>query len=372
MKKIVSVLLAACLGMSLAACAGSSTAPATTAAPAATTAAPAATTAAPAAAAPAAAETTAAAAAAVDFPKMHIQLGHVNPTTDADQYHKFATLFTEKVTAKTNGAITFDILGNSELGGENEMLTGFDLGTHEVAIISNLALANQYGPSNVVEMPFEFASNEKAWAFLDSDIMQEVKDGLYKDKGWKVLAYGEGGFRNVLSQKAIRTPADIAAMKIRVPEARAFIATFEALGANPTPMAFAEVFTAVQQHVIDGLELPIASAYTGSYYEVCSHYDLTGHFYNAIGMVCSKSFWEGLSPELQEIFQTSAQEAAEEQRAWLQGAAEDMLKKMEEGGCTIVRDVDTEAFRNAAASVYDEYRDIIGGELLDKALDFLK
>ncbi len=306
-----------------------------------------------------------------EFPAMHLQLGHVNPTTDEDQYHRYAVLFAEKVTERTGGAVTFDILGNSELGGEQEMLTGFDVGTHEVAIISNLALANVYGPCNVVEMPFMFSSNEKAWSFLDSDIMQGVKDSLYDEMGYKVLAYGEGGFRNVLSQKAIRTPADIAAMKIRVPESRSFIATFETLGANPTPMAFAEVFAAVQQHVIDGLELPVASAYTGSYYEICSHYDLTGHFYNALGMVCSKRFWEGLSPELQEIFLTSAQEAAEEQRQWLQRASEDMLQKMEDGGCTVVRDVDTEAFRAAAAPVYDEYRDIIGGSLLDDALGFL-
>ena len=88
-------------------------------------------------------------------------------------------------------------------------------------------------------------------------------------------------------------------------------------------------------------------------------------------MVCSKRFWEGLSPELQEIFLTSAQEAAEEQRQWLQRASEDMLQKMEDGGCTVVRDVDTEAFRAAAAPVYDEYRDIIGGSLLDDALGFL-
>ncbi len=306
-----------------------------------------------------------------EFPTMNIQLGHVNPTTDDDQYHKFAVLFTEKVTEATNGAVTFDICGNSELGSENDVLTGFDLGTHEVAIISNLALANVYGPCNVVEMPFMFTSNEQAWDFVDGDLMKEVTDGLYEDMGYKVLGYAEGGFRNVLSQKPIRTPEDMVGMKIRVPESQSFLSTFTTLGANPTPMAFSEVFTACQQGTIDGLELPIVSAYTGSYYEVCSYYDMTGHFYNAIGMVCSRSFWESLSPELQEIFQQAADEAKVEQREWLQTASDGMLDEMEAAGCTIVRDVDVAAFQEASAPVYEEYRDIIGSDLLDRALESL-
>ena len=126
--------------------------------------------------------------------------------------------------------------------------------------------------------------------------------------------------------------------------------------------------TAVQQHLMDGLELPIASAYTGSYYEICDYYDMTGHFYNAISLSCSKSFWESLSPELQEIFLTAAKEAGAEQRTWLQTAAADMLSKMEDGGCTIIDDVDVAAFQEACAPVYEAYRDKIGSDLLDRAV----
>lgn len=303
------------------------------------------------------------------FPTMNIQLSHVNPTTDDDQYHKFATLFTEKVTAATNGAVTFDICGNSELGGEADVLTGFDLGTHELGIISNGSFASVYGPSNVVEMPFFFKDAQTAYDFLDGEIMAEVDDMLYNDMGYKVLGWAEGGFRNILSQKPIREPADLKGMKIRVPEFDSFMATFKELGANPTPMAFSEVFTAAQQGVIDGLELPIASAYTGSYYEVCDCYDLTGHFYNAISMSCSKSFWESLSPELQEIFVTAAVEAGQEQREWLAGASEEMLSKMEAAGCEIVRDVDAAAFQAAVTPVYEMYREKIGSDLLNRAME---
>ena len=192
------------------------------------------------------------------FPTMTIQIAHVNPTTDDDQYNKLATLFAEKVTAATDGAVTFEICGNSELGGEADVLTGFDLGTHQMGIITNGSYGNLYGPSLVVELPFIFKDNETAWNFLDGDIMKEVTDGLYDTLGYKVLAWGEGGFRNILSQKPIRTPADLKGMKIRVPGMEMFMTTFQTIGAAPSALDFNETFTAVQQHMMDGLALPIA------------------------------------------------------------------------------------------------------------------
>lgn len=299
------------------------------------------------------------------FPTMSIQLYHVNPTSEDDQYQKFATLFAEKVGEATGGAITFDIIGNSN---ENDVLTGFSIGTHEMGIITNGTFSALYGPSTIAELPFFFKDNQTAWEFLDGEIMKEITDNLYTELNTKVLGWAEGGFRNILSQKPIREPADLVGMKIRIPEFDTFMSTFEALGANPTPMAFSEVFTAVQQGVIDGLELPVASAYTGSYYEACDYYNLTGHFYNGFALSCSATFWEGLSPELQEVFSTAALEAGQEQREWLKEASDVMLNEMEEAGCEIVRDVDVAAFQEAVQPVYEMYRDVIGSDLLDRAL----
>ena len=300
------------------------------------------------------------------FPTMSIQLYHVNPTNEDDQYQKFATLFAEKVGEATGGAVTFDIIGNSN---ENDVLTGFAIGTHDMGIITNGTFAAVYGPASIAELPFFFKDNETAWEFLDGDIMKEVTDSLYTELSAKVLGWAEGGFRNILSQKPIREPSDLVGMKIRIPEYDTFMATFEELGANPTPMAFSEVFTAVQQGVIDGLELPVASTYTGSYYEACDYYDLTGHFYNGFAMTCSASFWDSLSPELQEIFSTAAVEAGQEQREWLQTASEEMLSEMEAAGCEIVRDVDVAAFQEAVQPVYEMFRDTIGSVLLDRAIE---
>ena len=306
------------------------------------------------------------------FPTMNIEIAHVNPTTPDDQYQKLATLFADKVTERTNGAVTFTICGNSELGKEDDVLTGFGLGTHQAAIMTNGAFANMYGPSKVLEMPFLLKDNETAWKFLDSDVMKEVCDGLYEEFGFKVLGYGEGGFRNTLSQKPIREPQDLVGLKFRIPEYDTYIKTYQLLGASPTPMPFSETFTAIQQGTIDAMELPIASAYTGSYYEACKYYSLDGHFYNAISICLSRDLWESLSPELQEIFQTAADEATHEQREWLQGVTEEMLTKMEDAGCTVVRDVDIEAFQKAVAPIYENYRDEIGSDLLDRALEIVK
>lgn len=307
--------------------------------------------------------------AATKFPTMNIELYHVNPTSDRDQYMKFATLFADKVAAATEGAVKFHIIGNTN---ENDILTGFNIGTHEMGIITNGFYAAIYGPSNVAELPFFFKDNKTAWSFLDGDIMKEVTDGLYAETGYKVLGWAEGGFRNILSQKPIRTPEDMKGMKIRIPEFDSFIATFKLLGASPTPMAFSEVFTAVQQGVIDGLELPIVSTYTGSYYEAVEYYDLTGHFYNAITMSCSRAFWEGLSPELQEIFSKAAFDAGQEQRQWLHTESEKMLSEMESAGCQIVRDVDVNAFKQVVLPVYETYRKTIGSELLNRAMEAVK
>lgn len=156
------------------------------------------------------------------FPTMSIQLYHVNPTNDDDQYQKFATLFADKVFEATGGAVTFDIIGNSN---ENDVLTGFSIGTHDMGIITNGTFAALYGPSSIAELPFFFTDNETAWEFFDGDIMKEITDSLYTEVNAKVLAWAEGGFRNILSQKPIREPADMVGMKIRVPEYDTFMDT---------------------------------------------------------------------------------------------------------------------------------------------------
>ena len=117
------------------------------------------------------------------FPTMTIQIAHVNPTTDDDQYNKLATLFAEKVTAATDGAVTFEICGNSELGGEADVLTGFDLGTHQMGIITNGSYGNLYGPSLVVELPFIFKDNETAWILSLMVLMTFIAFSCYMRQG---------------------------------------------------------------------------------------------------------------------------------------------------------------------------------------------
>lgn len=306
------------------------------------------------------------------YPEMYLQLGHVNPTTERDQYHKFATEFARLVSDATKGAVVIDILGNSELGGENDLLSGLQFGTLPLAIITNGTYGNINGSSKLLEMPFIFADKEIAYNFIDGNIVKEVENSLYNIHGFKVLGWGEGGFRNILSNgKIIRTPEDLKGFKIRIPEFETFVKTFQKLGANPTPMAFAEVYTAVQQGVIEGLELPVASTFTGKYQEICSSYSLTGHFYNAITISVSRAFWDGLSPELQQVFKSSAEEAGRIERAWLTEQEEIMLSEINEAGCEVIRDVDKAAFSDAVKDIYINYRDTIGADLFDRAMDEL-
>ena len=213
-------------------------------------------------------------------------------------------------------------------------------------------------------------------------------DGRHMDEGNVNLRVGHGRLQiNTADFRQLQLDMGIEGMETRNdqgqqgfpeyggnadPQPAVFAAVgFQQLGVNPTPMAFSEVFTAVQQGVIDGLEIPVASIYSGSYYEACKYVNLTGHFYNAITMSCSKMFWESLSPELQEIFTQAAIEAGQEEREWLAGMEENMLADMEEAGCTVNRDVDQAAFAEAAEPVYESYREIIGSDLMDATLEFL-
>ena len=309
---------------------------------------------------------------AATFPQMTLQLGHGSAPSDDDQYHKFATLFAEKVSKATEGAVKIDIYPSGQLGGEMDTLEGLGMGTIDMAVVTANVFGIIYKPSMIIDLPFVFKDAAAAHKFLDSDLEKEICSEISKVANLVVLGWGEGGFRNVLNNiRPIKTPADFANIKLRVPETPIFVNTFKSLGANATPMTYSETYTGLQQKTIDGIELPVVNTYTVHYYDVCKYMSMTGHFYNALSMCISKNKFDALSPELKEIFFKAAVEAGQEQRVFVGENEGRLLAKMKEAGLVINDDVDKAAMRAAVQPIYDEYQKNVSKETYEKAMKLL-
>jgi tripartite ATP-independent transporter DctP family solute receptor len=303
---------------------------------------------------------------------MSVQLGHISSTNENDPYHGVASLFAKKVHEKTNGTVTIEVLPSSQLGGERDMLEGLQIGTLDLAVIGNTTMTIINNESFFTELPFIFATEEHAYRYIDSDINTGISDRLYKNQGIKILAWGEVGFRNFLTSNApIHTPDDIKNRKFRVMESAMMIDGYKMLGANPTPIAFAELFTSLQQGIVDGCDFPIVTAYTSRLYEVTKYFALTKAFYNTITVSSSKKFFDSLSPELQHIFSKAGAETTVEQRTFNRSIEEKILGLLEQEGMIIDRNVDNAAFRNLMQPIYNEYRPKIGEEIFDSAMKLL-
>ena len=301
-------------------------------------------------------------------PERVIQLGHIDPSSN-DPYQMLAELFAGKVNELSGGKIQIDILSDAQLGSEASMIEGMKLGTIDCAIISNFSYSSSIPDFCVFDMPYIFTNEKQAHAVMDdAEITGDLFQKLYDDFDVKILAYGEGGFRSVINtKKAITTPADFASMKIRVPGNETYLATFDALGANPVSMASSECYTGLQQGTIDGLEQPIGPMYSYKSYEVCKYISLTEHLYNPISLTVSRSLWESLSEEEQGWFEEAATSARDEQRVENISLNEELLKAMQdERGIAVNEIADKESFREAVQPVYDNYVQKFGSDRLDK------
>lgn len=287
-----------------------------------------------------------------------IQLGHVNPSNPDDQYQRLCQYFSDNLKELSNGKIEVNILSDSILGGERDMMEGMKNQTVDMAIITNLYYGNFVEDFRVFDLPFLFSNREEAYSVLDDpEIMDSMKQKLYDDFDVKFLAWGEGGFRQVLNTKnPINTPDDMKGLKIRVPESTMYIDTFKALGANPTTVAFSETYTAVQQKTVDGLELPLFSIYTGGYHDICKYISLTGHFYSPIALNMNKSLWESLTPEEQGWVQEAAIAAGKDQRIYVKDKEVELVGNMESAGAIVNEVSNKTLFREACQSIYENFR----------------
>jgi tripartite ATP-independent transporter DctP family solute receptor len=241
-----------------------------------------------------------------------------------------------------------------------------------MAVITNSPISRIALPFQVNDLPFIYASKEQAYKVLDGPAGQELMK-ILEAKNIIGLGFAEGGYRHMINNvRPVSTPEDVEGIKWRVMPNPLYIEMFRALGGNAVPMAWGEVFTAVQQGTIDGLEIPVASIYNGHFEEVTKYLSLTSHTYSALGLLMSKRRYNSLTPDQQKAVRKAGRKAVVEARRLNTKNAEELIAKLKAKGMQVNNVKDPKAFRAKVRPVYEKFRPTIGSELLDRVLAEVK
>jgi TRAP-type transport system periplasmic protein len=246
-----------------------------------------------------------------------------------------ADVFAKEVKAKSNGRIEVQVFGAGALGGERDLVEGVKNGFIQSGLASGV-MANFYPSAMVTDIPYLFASETIADRVMDGPYGQKLSEDFLASTGMRNLCFGEVGFRQFTSGKvAIHSPKDLVGMKIRVQETPLYITEMKALGAQPTPIAFPELYTALQTGVVDGQENPIPTIIFAKLYEVQKHVTLDGHNYGVDWFVMGDKFFTSLPPDLRNVVQSAAKLACSEERRVNRVFASDGIKTLKDKGVTV-------------------------------------
>lgn len=284
-----------------------------------------------------------------------------------DTVHAAAERFRDLVETGTGGEIEVEIHPNNELGNAPTVLQGIRLGTIDIGIVGNPYFTAFEPEMNVIDLPFLFDGPGHAYEVFDGEIGRAILDKL-EQHGMKGLALWEIGFRNLTNNvRPIRTPGDLEGLKIRTTPNPAHIKAFELLGANPTPINFAELYMALQTGAVDGQENPAHHIYASRLHEVQKHLSLTGHAYTAAPLVMNLAKFNGLPEEQRNAIMEAALEAARFERAENASLNDEAIARMKEEGVEVVEDPDVAAFREIIADeVRKDYVAKHGSGMLDQ------
>lgn len=282
-----------------------------------------------------------------------LTLGHGaapgNPRSDG------ALEFERLVEEKSNGAIDVQILGQETIGSDTQMMVSVAAGTLDMTINSQGPFAAYVPESSLIGLPFLFEDSEHAYTVIDD---QEVLGFLAEkssEKGFHLLGLWDNGMRDITNnQRPINSPEDLSGLKIRTPDDRMTIAIFGEMNANPTPMAFSELYLGLRQGAVDGQENPVVNIKSSRLQEVQEHLAVTGHKYETNPFVISKLRWDNMTEEERTIIAESAIEAQDYQRQLMGEQTDDIYAEFEE--IMQVTRPDKAAFREATSSVYDDWQ----------------
>lgn len=287
--------------------------------------------------------------------------------SETHQAHQSLLDFEKFVEEETDGGVEVTLHINAALGGDRQATEAMQLGIVECGIIGSSTLATFAPRFNVFDLPFAFKDFETAYKVIDGPLSEKLQADL-KPQGLRVIGWGVNGFRNVSNnKKPIYTPADMGGMKIRCMENPIHIATFKAIGANPTPMSFSELYTALAQGTVDGQDNPVVLTYSAKFYEVQKYYSLTGHIFAVAPLVVSETFFQALPEEYQKVVLEAGKRYEASERAATEKQDVEMLELLKETGMKVntLTDEQKAMFVEATAPVYDEFEDVITPEIME-------
>ena len=305
-----------------------------------------------------------------DYPEMTLRFGH--PYAETHPLAQGAQMFADEVAEKTGGNITVNVFPNNTIGSSRALVESLQIGVVDFALVPTTNVATFYPPLNIFYLPFLFRDSEHAYAVSDGPIGEQLYAGLLEQTGVRTLAMYESGFRTITTANTkVDQPEDMEGIKFRVVNNPLNVMTFQVLGANPTPMAISEVFTALQQGTVDGQDNPVGNVKAYGFDKVQDYITLSNHQWAGIMFLADDKMWQELPENVQTLFEETALETQEWERAELNAVEAQYLAEMEEGGMTVTRltPEQSAAFREAMTPVWDEYRDEIGVELIQSVVD---
>jgi len=290
-----------------------------------------------------------------------IRLGHVLP--ESHSWHIATSGFAEEVAERTDGRVAIEVFPSGQLGTEKEVIEGLQFGSVQAGLIGSGSFQGIEPRMGIIEMPYAWGAREQAFAALDGDLGVALAD-LLDGKGIKVLGWWENGFRNITNNvRPIETPEDLAGLKIRVTPDKVRLATFEGLGAEPAPLSFGELYSALQQGLFDAQENPLSIIHSASFFEVQKYVSLSEHIWGAATLTMSNATWNKISPEDQEIVMDAATTWGLKQRDMVAAANDELIAQLEEEGMAF-NEVDKAAFIEAVEPIWESQKDVYGEELL--------
>ncbi|MFC0220818.1 TRAP transporter substrate-binding protein [Pseudochelatococcus lubricantis] len=292
-----------------------------------------------------------------------LKIGYVLPATS--HYGYAVSVLASEVAKRTEGRYRLEAFPSGALGGEREMVEGAQLGTLGLVLTSTGPVTNFVPEVGILDLPFLFRDAAHAHQVLDSKIGQDLL-AKFPSHGLVGLAWTDQSFRHLTnSRRPVVTPEDVKGLKVRTMENPVHILSFRTVGANPTPMAFPEVFGALQQGAIDGQEQAIAGSASTKMSQVQKYLSLTGHFFSPAVFIMSPKAFNNLSSEDKENFLAAARAASMAMREYMREADAKGIEQMRKDGMEVNENVDKEKFQAAFQPAYAEFAKKYGQENID-------
>jgi tripartite ATP-independent transporter DctP family solute receptor len=294
---------------------------------------------------------------------VHLTLAHAD-TEKNSLFGPTMTKFANKVAELTNGEVIVDVYPNGQLGTHAEEVSGIQDGSIDFAPIASTFVANFCPDVSVFDMPFLFDDIDQVWATMDGDVGEKINNEL-KQNNIEPLVWWGLGFRYVTTseKKPINNLADMKGFRIRIMQSPIYQAMFESLGADPVPMDFSELYTALQQGTVDGQENPYSQILSSNLWEVNPIIVKTEHAFSPTVLMMSPQVANKVTPDQLKLIKEAAEECKDDFRQSTIDINNNALETLiNEKGCTLVDSIDKKEFQDAVAPVYDEfpqYKDMV-------------